>query len=590
MPLDAIFLGALKDELLQKTAGMRIDKVTQPTADVIVFALRGGNSCKLIASSGAGNARVHLTNSAYENPQTPPMFCMLLRKHITGAKILNITQPPGERLLDFVLGSTNQLGDECEKHLIVEMMGRYANIILTDEDGIITDCRKRVDASDSEKRQVMPGLKYRLPPRDERPDPFCVPREEIESKLREKADAKVSEAILSSFFGLAPLICREIAWRAYGAVEVTVAEALAVDGMQKLLDEFSAIMETAKQGDFSPCVLVDGTGKPMDYSFIPILQYGDKMELEIEESFSELLDSFYTETAKASHVKSNASEMLKTIKRAQDRITKKLAIQKQELETTHGRDRLRELGDILTANFHLVKKGMQSFSAQDFYSESGEMCEIKLDSLKTPQQNAAKYYKDYNRAKTAERYLTEQIRLGEEETGYLASVMEEIQRAAAVSELAEIKEELTQTGYLRKRQTSGKIKKPVSEPLNFISSEGFRIRVGKNNIQNDRLTMKEAFKTDIWLHVQKLPGSHVIISTEGKTPDEATILEAASLAAYYSEGKNSGKVAVDYCLVKNVKKPPGAKPGRVIYSDFKTVLAQPSAETAERLSAVAKKR
>lgn len=585
MPLDAIFLTALRNELAGQIIGLKIDKIQQPEQDQIILSLRGvGAASRLLISAGTGDARAHLTVAAFENPQNPPMFCMLLRKHLTGAKIKSVTQPPLERALDFCLDCFDALGEPCEKHLIVELLGRYSNIILTSQDGSIIDCLRRVDTLMSELRQVLPGLYYRLPPAQDKRDPLHITQKEFSALLKGSGTGRTADQwLLDTFNGFSPLICRELIFRAYGDTETCMAEVLSKDVGAALFDAFTTLAEDVSAGKLGAYMLLDDNDKPRDFSYTPIHQYGSLLRLECADSFSTLLDAFYTRRGAAERMRQRSQALTKTIKNAHDRVLRKLEIQREELKKTLGRERLREIGDMITANMHAIKKGTAVFRAVDYYAEDGQEIDIRLDPLKTPQQNAAKYYKDYSKAKTAETALKGQIVLGEGELDYLKSVLDEISRAESERDLVEIRQELTATGYVRTQKTTKREKPTQSQPARFQSSTGNIIHVGRNNIQNETLTHKTAFKTDIWLHAQKIPGSHVIISTNGQGPDSETLNEAAALAAYYSQARESKKIPVDYTLVKHVKKISGGRPGMVTYTDYKTIIAEPSEELVKRL-------
>lgn len=579
MPLDALCLAALKEELRGQIIGLRVDKIQQPERDELVFALRGpGGTQRLLLSAGASDARLHLTRQSFENPASPPMFCMLLRKHLTGARLLEISQPPMERLLELRFQAVTAFGEPCEKRLVAELMGRFANFILVDEDGIIIDCLRRIDFTASDRRQVLPGLAYRLPPGQDKVNPWSLDVSALQGALTPHVEKTGDKALLSAFSGLSPLICRELCLLAYGAPDAVIG-----DGGAALGAVLFEHLERAAAGAVTPYILYDEAGEPRDFSYIPIRQYEGLYRGETLESFSALVETYFFRRARGERVRQRASQMTKTVKNAHDRVTRKLAAQREELRKTESRERLRELGDIITANLHRMHRGMTVLRAQDFYAPEGGECEIPLDPLKTPQQNAAKYYKDYTKAKNAEHYLTGQIAAGEGERQYLGSVLEAISKAEGERDLSEIRQELVSTGYIRAQKAGKREKRAESAPLRFCSSTGMEIRVGRNNVQNDTLTLKSAYKSDIWLHAQKIHGSHVVISASGGTPDETTLYEAACLAAWFSAGRGSGKVPVDYCPVKHVKKPGGARPGMVIYTDYKTMIAEPDEALAERL-------
>ena len=572
MPLDAVCLGAVREELSARVSGMKIDKVQQPERDVIILTLRGiGGACKLLVSGGSGDARVHLTEHQFENPSSPPMFCMLLRKHLVGARIISITQPPSERVLEFRLMAPDALGDLSEKRLILELIGRFSNIILTGEDGIIIDCLRRIGGELSDKRNVLPGLIYRLPTaQGGKLDPLMATTEDWQGAYNRQAEKTADSWLLAAFTALSPLICREISWRAYRETDFSLSRA--IDGGEALRREFFALMDAAKSGEFEPWLITDADGVPKDFSYTRIMQYEGTQSTEREKNFSALLDNYYTRKSQLERVRLRASATAKTVKTVRDRIVRKLAIQQEELIKSEKRDALRECGDIITANMHLMKKGEDELIAEDFYSENGGVRKIRLDPKKTPQQNAARYYKEYTKAKTASKLLVEQISIGENELKYLESVIAEIELAEGERDLQDIRDELMQTGYL-KMPKQGKLKRTESAPMQFESSSGMKIFAGRNNVQNDRLTLKVASKSDVWLHTQKVHGTHVIISCAGTMPDETTLYEAAVIAAYYSSARTGGKVPVDYALVKHVKKPQGGRPGMVIYTDYKTIVA-----------------
>lgn len=583
MPLDAVFLSALRNELDAALRGLKIDKIQQPEQDQILLTLRGqGASERLLLSAGAGDARVHLTDAAFENPANPPMFCMLLRKHLTGARIGTVAQPPMERSVEFSLDCVDALGEPCQKRLIVELIGRHSNIILTDQEGLIIDCLRRVDSLMSAKRQVLPGLYYRRPPAPQKRNPLDTPPEALAGAVASvPGDVSADKWLLDTFIGFSPLICRELVYRAYGETDLRLRELR--DGGRALGRALAALTGDIQKGRFVPVMLLDDLGKPFDFSYTEILQYGSALVREKAGSFSALLDAFYTRRFMLERLRQRSQALTKSIKNACDRIQRKLIIQREELKQTAGRERLRELGDILTAQLHLIKKGMTVIRTADLYDENGREIDIPLDPLKTPQQNAAKYYKDYMKAKNAEAVLTEQIKIGERELEYLKSVLEEIARAESENDLNEIRRELALTGYVKLQKTGRKEKSAPGAPLRFMSSTGLPILAGRNNLQNETLTHRLASKADIWLHAQKIPGAHVVIPAGGIMPDDATLFEAASVAAYFSQARESKKVPVDYTQVKYVKKIPGGRPGMVTYTDYKTIVAAPDEELVKKL-------
>ena len=584
MPLDALCLSGLVYELNTALVGGKIDKIYQPGRDEVVLAVRApkGN-VKLLLSANPSHPRPQLTELSRENPDTPPMFCMLLRKHLTGARILDIAQPHLERAVDFKLEALDELGDRVERRLVLEAMGRRANLILLDGEGRIVDCLRRVDGDMSASRQVLPGLFYRLPPAQEKEDPTALTREEWEERLLAvSGDWRADQWLLDHFGGMSPLICRELAHRAGGRTDVTLEE-LGEVGCLRLAGELERLFTSVKDNNFTPTLITIGN-HPKDFTFLPVEQYGDGAALTAWPTFSAMLDRFYEQRESLERVKQKGQDLIRSVTNARDRTARKIGNQERELEATRDRERLRQFGDIITSNLYAMEKGMKVLRTVDYYDPEGKEVDIPLDFLLTPQQNAAKYYKEYNKAKTAEEMLTIQLEKGRRELDYLNSVLENITLAEGERDLQEIRQELTDTGYLR-RQSKAKDRgrRVSSKPMEFRSSTGLRISVGKNNTQNDLLTCKQAFKSDIWFHTQKIHGSHVILWTEGEAPDLKSLNEAAVLAAWFSQGRESSKVPVDYTPVKYVKKPAGARPGMVVYTTYETAWVTPDEALVKRL-------
>ena len=572
MPLDALCLTAVAAELRRSLIGGKIDKLYQPARDQLLLYIRGqGENVRLLLSAAPGHPRAHLTTLSRENPGTPPMFCMLLRKHLLGGRILSLDQPPMERILDFKLETIDELGDRVERHLILEAMGRSANLILLDGAGRIIDCIRRVEGDlASGRRQVLPGLFYRPPEPPDKRNPLALDGSALRQALSNPTGREADSLLLDTFTGLSPLVARELAFRAG-------------DSGEQLAQELEKLLDAVRREDFTPCVLVRD-GKPVDFSFRPILQYGPETELQERESFSALLDSFYEEREQSERVRQRGQDLVQAVKRACDRTRRKLVNQEKELAATLDRERKRELGDILTSNLHAMEKGMKLLRTMDYYDPECREVDIPLDPLLTPQQNAAKYYKEYNKAKTAQDVLTVQLEKGRAELAYLESVLENLRLAEGERDLQEIRQELTETGYLRRQSKAKERSKKVSgKPMEFRSTAGLRISVGKNNNQNDLLTTKMAYKSDIWLHTQKIHGSHVILWLEGGEADLQSLTEAAQLAAWFSQGREGSRVPVDYTPVKYVKKPAGARPGMVVYTTYQTALVDPDPELAKRL-------
>ncbi len=571
MPLDAICLSALAQELRPCLGGAKIDKVQQPERDMLLLSLRSAQgNARLLIAAGTGNARLHLTQASFEHPAEPPMFCMLLRQHLIGARITALTQPEQERMLILELDCRDELGDAARKLLVVEMIGRSSNVILVGPDGRIIDCMRRVDFAGDELRRLLPGMLYRLPPRQDKAAFFNTAPEERRA-MAAAADRTVpaEKWLLAHFAGLSPLICRELSFRCGGDYEL-------------LPLQMDALEETVRAGDFAPTLLLQD-GRPLDFSFMPIRQYGEAAQAERRESFSELLDAFYTRRDKAEQQRRRSHELSRTVKTARDRLARKLAGQREELQRTGDREQIRRQAELVTANLYRLKKGMRSLACEDYYTEGSPEITIPLDPLKSPQQNAAALYKEYNKLKTAEQHLTVLVAEGERQLDYLESVLDELQRAESEKDLADLRRELGETGIIRRQKGSRPERGRAQAPLRFVSDDGFEILVGRSNVQNDELTTKLARRTDYWLHTQKVHGSHVIVRCDGTAPPDSTLEQAASLAVYYSQGRGGGKIPVDYTMIRFVRKPSGALPGKVIYTDYRTLLAESEEALVQRL-------
>lgn len=581
MALDGAFLSYIAEEI-RILVGARVDKVQQPEKDELdlTFRKKGGGG-RLLLSASAAHPRVHLTTQNKENPMTAPLFCMLLRKHLGGGKLLAVRQPGLERQLYLDFECRDDFGELVQKTLSVEIMGRHSNIILFDADGKIIDAVKRIDFTMSSKRQVLPGLPYTPPPAQDKVDLLLQsPVDALQRILTQ--GGLLEKALLRAVQGLSPLVCRELCEQVAQDISADVG-ALDAEKQGKLLALLTGLADRLNRHVGEPTLVLDvQTGRPLEFSFMPILQYGTRAAVRKLDSFSALLDAFYTERDRVLRVSQRAHDMLQVVEHAAQRIRRKLERQHEELAASGDRETLKERGDLVSVNLYQLKKGMRVCTALDFYHDNA-LLEIPLDVRLTPAQNAQKYYKEYHKAAAAERFLTEQIAEGEEELRYLETVLDEIARACGESELAEIREELVGSGYLRRR---GKKREKVREnaPHHFLSDDGFDILVGRNNRQNDRLTLKTAAKTDIWLHTKNIPGAHVIVLTEGREVPEHTLTQAAILAATYSKAKDSAQVPVDYAPVRHVKKPAGAKPGMVIYEGYNTAYVQPDEALADRLA------
>ena len=561
--------------------GTRVDRVFQPNRDELILAFRGFSAAyKLLISARANSARVNLTTIPVENPQQPPMLCMLLRKKLQGAKLLEITQPDLERALMLKFDGVNELGDHVELTLAVEIMGRYSNIILIDENGKIIDALKRVDAEMSSERLVLPGLLYRLPPPQDKLSMLTCTVEEIMARIDAlPRDMELSKALMSVLQGISPIIAREVENSAGLGHEVYV-KSMTPPQRRRTEMYVTTLMETAKNVSGTPHIVIDPQNKPKDFAFMDIRQYGNAMTVSEKKSFSEMLDAFYAERDQIERMRVKSQDLLRLLANHADRLSRKIANQQAELSACAERDTLRIKGDLLSANMYAIQKGETSVKLQNFYDENLAELEIALDPALTPQQNAQKYYKNYRKAKTAEEKLTEQIGLAQTELTYIDSVFESLALAENERDLNEIRAELAEQGYVRRRAGKKNQKQPVlSAPLKFKTSDGFTVLVGRNNRQNDKLTMKDANNNDIWFHTKNIPGSHTVLVTDGKAPTETAMEEAAVLAAQHSRAKDSAQVPVDYTQIRYVSKPQGAKPGMVIYVQYKTVYVDPTTES-----------
>ena len=574
MPLDAVCLQAVVAELAPQITGSRIEKIQQPARDQVVLLLRGNR--RLLLSAGGGQPRLHLTELPRDNPAQPPMFCMLLRKYLSGGIIESIQQAPLERVVTLTVSAADELGERSQFSLILEAVARRANLILADKDGHIIDCLRRIDFEMNPDRQVLPGLFYHLPTPPDKVSPFTVTEEEFEALAAAAGEgAPADQWLVRTVNGLSPLVARELTFRACGSTDAPVTGHTAA-----LWSAFAAWRDTVNEKHFTPAML-KRSGVPMDFTYLHVGQYGGAAEEETYTSFSRLLDDFYEKREQAERVKQKGQDLVKTASNGAARLRRKIAAQEQELAESKNRDKWRVYGELITANLYRMERGMSRLTAQNYYDPDCADVDIPLDVRLSPQENAAKYFKKYTKAKTAEKYITAQLEKARVELTYLESVLQELTLAESEQDFNDIRAELTDGGYLRAK--GRKQPQRPSKPREFRSTAGLRILVGRNNRQNDRLTAKDAEKWDIWLHTQRIHGSHVILCTGGAQPDEQSIAEAASLAAYFSQAQDSTKVPVDFTPVKYVKKPAGSPPGFVNYTNYKTILADPSEELVKRL-------
>lgn len=582
MALDGAYLYLVRQELSCLIGG-RVDKIYQPARDTLIISLRmRAGSHRLLFSTAADSARVHLTEVSVENPSQPPMFCMLLRKHLSGGRLLNIRQDGLERVLYFEFQCLNELGDPVILTLAAEIMGRYSNLILIKEDGKILDSIRRVDPEMSSRRLVLPGMVYEAPPRDLRLNFLEAEMQDIRARLSEQHQP-LPKALISVLEGISPILARE--WSVYALRgEERHACDLTEDEMDRLLFQIGQTRRQLLQG--CPCFQIVRTkeGDMKDFTFVRVQQYGSLMITKEMESACAVLDHFFAQRDSISRLKQRANDLFRLLLSTEERIRKRLINQQEELEACSKKEEAKRCGDLISANLYAIAPGVDYAEVQDFYEPDCPNKRIPLDVRLSPAQNAQRYYAKYRKAVTAEKKLTEQIAAGEAELAYVDSVFDALTRAESEGEIHELRLELAEQGYIKAARLREKPPK-MKPPLRFESSDGFTILVGRNNRQNDQLTMKTAEKLDYWFHTQKLAGSHVIVQTHGETPPNRTLEEAAMLAAFHSKGQNSSQVPVDYCLVKYVRKPAGAKPGMVIFTNYQTAYLTPDPELINRLKA-----
>lgn len=571
----------IKKEIEERALGAKLDKVYQPSREELILVFRGkGFAGKLLLSAQASAPRIHFTEESPENPMVPPMLCMLLRKRLESGKLIEVRQPELERALFLDFSCVNELGDTVTNTLAVEIMGRYSNIILIDENGRIVDAIKRVNAEMTSERLVLPGMQYELPPMQDKLSLLSATPQEILDAVLEAKPSALHKALLSVLQGVSPLVCRELQALACG--QETPNTELTDFQKERLLYYLKKTAETIQNGG-TPVMVSDLQGKPLDYSFLPIMQYGNGAEVATFASFSELMDSFYAKRDQMERMRAKAHDLLQLLSNQTEKLARKISIQQTELQTCAKREELRINADLLNANLYRLEKGMPFAEVENFYDPEYPTVRIPLDPALTPSQNAQKYYKDYRRAQTAEQMLTEQIAQAEEELNYLETVFDALSRASNERELSEIRQELAEQGYVRRTNDPRRKTPPLLGPMKFESSEGMTILVGRNNRENDHLTLKQANKNDLWFHVKNIPGSHTILVTDGQEPGDQSLSEAAMLAALHSKAAQSAQVPVDYTQVRNVHKPQGAKPGMVIYDHYQTIYVNPDEKMIEKL-------
>lgn len=585
MALDGITTAAIVSELRDKLLGGRIDKVHQPLADEIRFSVRSiGENYKVLASANTSHPRIHITKTSRENPMTAPLFCMVLRKHIAGGKIVDIYQPDFERIIILKIESANEMGDMTTKNLILEIMGKHSNLILTDENNKILDSIKRVSHDKSSVREVLPGKTYVFPPSQDKKNPLTLDQAEFDTLLHHQEGMKIQDFLYKTYTGISPIMAAEICYRAKQDGS-DACQQMTPKRQSSLFDAFAMAMEDVKAAKFHPQIYYQKQGgKILDFGVLPMTQFAMCYAKPFD-SISDVLEAFYTEHDNAAHIKQKAHDTRRLVMTNIERCAKKKDIQRKTLQDIAGKDKWKHKGELITANIYAIPAGATKCTLVDFYDPDMPEIEISLDPTKTPSENAQKYFQKYNKAKRTLAALEIQQKQNDEELTYLESVLNALDTVKDDADLAEIRTELAESGFIRRQpQKKGQNKPKKAKPMHFISSDGYEILVGKSNIQNDELTLRTAEATDIWMHTKDIPGSHVIIRTNGQSEVPIpTLEEAANLAAWFSKAKNSSMVPIDYTQRKNVKKPNGAKPGMVIYLTNKTIYVTPSEDKVNQM-------
>lgn len=585
MALDGLVIHSIVDELHKKLLGGKIDKVYQPENDEVVLHIRNNKeNFKLVLSCSASNPRVYLASDyKKENPINAPMFCMLFRKYIQGGNIVNISQIGFERIIKISVESFDELKEKTTKDIIIEIMGRHSNIILTHSfDNKIIDSAKRIPPSVSRVRQILPGQTYVLPPKQDKLNPIGEISLNLFVNTLNSFNGPIFKAIYSKFLGISPVVAKEICFRANIDKNLLINE-ISSDDISKIYKEFYSLFKSIKDNIYNPSMVIDESiDKVLDFSCINLSKFSNLSVIN-DGSMSKILESYYATKDIKDRIHQRSSDLRKSISIKLDRLYNKLNKQEKELKESENAQIYKVKGELITSYIYMIEKGMESVEVANFYDPEYKNITISLNTNFTPSENAQKYFKKYNKMKTAKKEITSQIKITKEEIDYLENIMLSIENCENLAELMDIREELSKVGYLRSKNNSKKETKLTTKPHEFISSDGFKILVGKNNKQNDHLTLKVASNDDIWMHTKNIPGSHIIIKTEGKEVPDETIFEGAMLAAFFSKSRMSSQVPVDYTKKKNVKKPNGAKPGMVIYETNNTIYVTPTEELVAKL-------
>ncbi len=572
MGTDGLFLHFLKNEIADFAVGARVEKIYQPAKHEAVLLLRTRTEQRKLFFSASGNyPRVHFTTMAVENPMKPPMLCMLLRKHLSGAIVKSVSQVGQDRILRFDFDATNEIGDRVNRALIIEIMAQYSNIILLDENEVIIDAVKRVDETKSSVREILPHVHYALPPQQNKLSFTRNTPEELCAGVLAKENKQLSGAVLGSIEGISPLLANEIAYR------VTLGDCAVKDmssAMQaRLAQELSELQQRVLSDTATPWFCTDENGQIAEYSYMPLTHHPMCANAKTADSFSALLDSYSFGKERYFRSKAKAADLYKLVENLIERTARKLMLQQEELKACADKENKRIYAELINANLYQLEKGAFYYDIQNYYDNYNVVRIPALPHL-NPTANAQRYYKEYRKAQTAEKMLTDLIEKGEAELAYFKTVEDALSRAQTERELGEIRSELKEAGYIKKTAQDKKNTKPLP-PLEFISPNGFAVYVGRNNLQNDRLSLKTASKNDWWFHVQKAPGSHVVLASNGAEVPAADMEYAAGIAAFYSSLASGGLVEVDFTQVRNLKKPPASAPGFVIYHVYKTMRIQP---------------
>ena len=579
MAFDAIMMGAVCHEI--STQGpMKVEKIYQPAQDEVVLLLRSAKeSLRLLINAGSNYPRINFTRSQSENPAKAPMFCMLLRKHLAGAKLLSAYQETLERVCFLEFDAYDEMGFKSKKYLICEIMGKYANIILADKDKKIISALKLIDFSASTVRQILPGLIFEMPPKQSKLDPTTVTRDEF-SLIYERADKdlRCDKFIVNTFSGIAISTARQISYMCGGSVDCSLENVK----LSTLLPAFFDIMEKFKRGMLTPYIVYDAKDAPCEYSYTPLEYFGKEYSCKCIESFSVALDLFFSKKSHAERIRQRSSDVLRLLTNAEARITKKISIHQSDLLKCEESEYFKLCGDLITANIYLMKRGLDKVTVCNYYDDDCPNIDITLDNKLTPAQNAQAYYKKYNKAKKGKTELVKQIELAKAELLYIETVFDSLTKAETESDINEIRDELYHCGYASRMKNYTAQKQTAAKPLKFLTESGYTVYCGKNNRQNDYITSKLSSKSDWWFHVKNAPGSHVLLQANGEEPSEKDFTQAAEIAAFYSKA-DGDNVAVDYTQIKHVKKPAGSKPGFVVYNVNWTAYVTPSEEKIRKL-------